>query len=73
MTQLLTQGMISELVELSERYRDQARRCADSEAYEAAVVMIGSAIETMLFTTVAMSQHVVEPADNWPFGDWRGF
>ena len=57
MKPFITQEMIDQLVELSGRYRAQARSAFDSNAYEAALVMIGSAIETMLFTTVAMSQH----------------
>jgi hypothetical protein len=64
----IRQEMIEQLFELHDSYLDQAGRCADAGAFEAAMVMLGSAIETMLFLTVTMSEHVLSESD-WPEGD----
>jgi hypothetical protein len=65
----ITQEMIGQLIELSDRNRAEAARCADAGAFEAGCVMMAATFEAMLFCTVSMSEHVLQPAGNWPEGD----
>jgi hypothetical protein len=66
MTLFIKQEMIDQLVGLHERYSDQAVRCAQAGVHEAAFVMMASAVETMLFSTITMSEHVLRDSDLWP-------
>jgi hypothetical protein len=62
----ITQQMIQQLIELNDRFRVDAGRAADAGSYMAGCVMMSSAIETMLFCSLGMSQHVLELAGLWP-------
>jgi hypothetical protein len=68
-TLFIKREIIEQLLELHDRYLDQAGRCADAGAFEGALVMLGSAIENMLFLTVTMSEHVLRETGSWPEGD----
>jgi hypothetical protein len=61
--------MIQQLIELGERYSDEAAICAEAGASQATAVMLAIAFEARLFCAVAMSQHVLEPEGKWPSGN----
>lgn len=69
MTLFVTREMIQQLIEVADRYSDEAAICADAGALQATAVMLAIAFEARLFCTVAMSQHVLEPEGKWPSGD----
>lgn len=65
----ITQEEIAQLVELHDRYRNEAGVCADAGAFTAATVMIGAALEAELVCAIRMAEHMLRPADLWPSGD----
>jgi hypothetical protein len=65
----ITQEEIRMLIDLHERYREEAGKSADAGAFTAATVMMGSALEAQLLCTVRMAEHVLRPANQWPSGD----
>jgi len=69
MSLFVKREMIQQLIEVADRYSEEAAICAEAGAFQATALMLAIAFEARLFCTVVMSQHVLEPEGKWPSGD----
>ena len=57
------------LSEITAARHDEAQKCADAEAWLAAAVMIGAAVEGVLLVTAADAEPELQARNLWPVGD----
>lgn len=61
-------NQFEKVVGLAVHYHDEAVRCADAQAFHAACVMIGCALEAALLATAAACESDLREQDRWPAG-----
>jgi hypothetical protein len=62
----LDQDMLSHLVQTAGALHDEAKRCADAQCWRAALILIGSAVETGIVATACCLEPELREQGLWP-------